>query len=100
MTCKLRASHATSNPIYVLVALMVGCASVGAQPVPLAATADLPNVGGETERYLRTMQIAGHAFDEPTVYRIAQAYCEAAGTCITSDPKTQPKLVSLPKAAE
>ena len=46
------------------------------------------------------MQIAGHAFDEPTIYRIAQAYCEAAGTCITSDPKTQPKLVSLPKAAE
>jgi aspartyl-tRNA(Asn)/glutamyl-tRNA(Gln) amidotransferase subunit A len=43
------------------------------------------------------MQIAGHAFDEPTVYRIAQAYCEAAGTCITADPKSQPKLVSVPK---
>jgi aspartyl-tRNA(Asn)/glutamyl-tRNA(Gln) amidotransferase subunit A len=25
------------------------------------------------------MQIAGHAFDEPTVYRVAQAYCAATG---------------------
>jgi aspartyl-tRNA(Asn)/glutamyl-tRNA(Gln) amidotransferase subunit A len=40
------------------------------------------------------MQIAGHAFAEPMVYRIAQAYCEAAGTCITSDPKTQPRLAA------
>ena len=39
------------------------------------------------------MQIAAHAFDEPTVYRIAHAYCEAAGTIITADPKTQPRLV-------
>ena len=31
------------------------------------------------------MQIAGRAFDEPMVYRIAQAYCEAAGTCIGAD---------------
>jgi len=45
------------------------------------------------------MQIAGHAFDEPTVYRVAQAYCEAAGTCITADAKTQPKLVSMPRTA-
>ena len=27
------------------------------------------------------MQIAGRAFDEPTVYRIAWAYCDAAGWC-------------------
>jgi aspartyl-tRNA(Asn)/glutamyl-tRNA(Gln) amidotransferase subunit A len=45
------------------------------------------------------MQIAGHAFDEPAVYRVAHAYCEAAGTVITADPKTQPKLVPMPKAA-
>ncbi len=25
------------------------------------------------------MQIAGRAFDEPMVYRVAQAYCEATG---------------------
>jgi aspartyl-tRNA(Asn)/glutamyl-tRNA(Gln) amidotransferase subunit A len=43
------------------------------------------------------MQIAGHAFDEPTVYRIAHAYCEAAGTLIDADPKTQPKLMSSPR---
>ena len=48
------------------------------------------------------MQIASHAFDEPTVYRIAHAYCEAAGTCIGADPKTQPRLVAAeqPAAAE
>jgi aspartyl-tRNA(Asn)/glutamyl-tRNA(Gln) amidotransferase subunit A len=45
------------------------------------------------------MQIAGHAFDEPTVYSIAHAYCEAAGTCITADPKTQPRLVAAPRTA-
>jgi aspartyl-tRNA(Asn)/glutamyl-tRNA(Gln) amidotransferase subunit A len=45
------------------------------------------------------MQIAGHAFNEPTVYRVAHAYCEAAGTCITADPKTQPRLVSAPRTA-
>ena len=33
------------------------------------------------------MQIAGRAFDEPMVYRIAQAYCEAAGTCIGADSR-------------
>ena len=38
------------------------------------------------------MQIAGHAFDEPMVYRIAQAYCEAANTCIGADSATQPPL--------
>ena len=35
----------------------------------------------------------------PTVLRIAHAYCEAAGTLITADPKTQPKLVSAPRTA-
>jgi aspartyl-tRNA(Asn)/glutamyl-tRNA(Gln) amidotransferase subunit A len=45
------------------------------------------------------MQIASRAFAEPVVYRIAQAYCEAAGTCITADPSTQPKLVSMPTTA-
>ena len=44
------------------------------------------------------MQIAGRAFDEPTIYRIAQAYCEAAGTCIDADPKTQPRLVTAPSS--
>jgi len=38
------------------------------------------------------MQIAGRAFDEPVIFRIAQAYCEAAQTCIGSDPKSQPRL--------
>jgi aspartyl-tRNA(Asn)/glutamyl-tRNA(Gln) amidotransferase subunit A len=38
------------------------------------------------------MQIAGHAFDESTVYRIAQAYCTAAGTMIGTDAASQPKL--------
>jgi hypothetical protein len=45
------------------------------------------------------MQIASRPFAEPMVYRIAQAYCEAAGTCIGADPTTQPKLVQVPKAA-
>jgi aspartyl-tRNA(Asn)/glutamyl-tRNA(Gln) amidotransferase subunit A len=27
------------------------------------------------------MQIAGRAFEEPVVYRIAHAYCEATGCC-------------------
>ena len=40
------------------------------------------------------MQIASRAFDEPTIFRIAQAYCEAAGTCIGADPKTQPRIVA------
>ena len=46
------------------------------------------------------MQIAGHAFGEPVIFRIAQAYCEAANTCINSDPATQPRLVSTKAAAE
>jgi aspartyl-tRNA(Asn)/glutamyl-tRNA(Gln) amidotransferase subunit A len=48
------------------------------------------------------MQIASRAFAEPLVYRIAQAYCEAAGTCIGADPATQPRLVAAarPAAAE
>ena len=45
------------------------------------------------------MQIAGRSFAEPMVFRIAQAYCEAAGTCIGSDPKTQPRIVSAGRAA-
>jgi aspartyl-tRNA(Asn)/glutamyl-tRNA(Gln) amidotransferase subunit A len=45
------------------------------------------------------MQIAAHAFDEPMVYRIAQAYCAAAGTLITADPRTQPKLVAAVRPA-
>jgi aspartyl-tRNA(Asn)/glutamyl-tRNA(Gln) amidotransferase subunit A len=45
------------------------------------------------------MQIAGRAFDEPMVYRIAQAYCEAAGTCIGADVKTQPRLVATTRTA-
>ena len=45
------------------------------------------------------MQIAGRAFGEPTVYRIAQAYCEAAGTCIGADVKTQPRLVATTRTA-
>jgi aspartyl-tRNA(Asn)/glutamyl-tRNA(Gln) amidotransferase subunit A len=45
------------------------------------------------------MQIAGRAFDEPTVYRVARAYCEAAGTCIGTDPKTQPKLAAAVRPA-
>jgi aspartyl-tRNA(Asn)/glutamyl-tRNA(Gln) amidotransferase subunit A len=45
------------------------------------------------------MQIASHAFAEPMVYRIAQAYCEAAGTCIGSDPKTQPRVVAAARSA-
>jgi aspartyl-tRNA(Asn)/glutamyl-tRNA(Gln) amidotransferase subunit A len=45
------------------------------------------------------MQIAGSAFSEPVVYRIAHAYCEAAGTCINADPATQPRLAALPRTA-
>jgi aspartyl-tRNA(Asn)/glutamyl-tRNA(Gln) amidotransferase subunit A len=45
------------------------------------------------------MQIAGRSFAEPMVFRIAQAYCEAAGTCIGSDPRTQPQLVAAPHTA-
>jgi len=45
------------------------------------------------------MQIAGGAFAEPMVYRIAHAYCEAAGTCIGADPATQPRLVAAPRTA-
>jgi aspartyl-tRNA(Asn)/glutamyl-tRNA(Gln) amidotransferase subunit A len=45
------------------------------------------------------MQIAGRSFAEPMVYRIAQAYCEAAGTCIGAEPKTQPRLVAARAAA-
>ena len=46
------------------------------------------------------MQIAGRAFDEPMVFRVAHAYCEAAGTCITADPATQPRLAPAQAAAE
>jgi aspartyl-tRNA(Asn)/glutamyl-tRNA(Gln) amidotransferase subunit A len=43
------------------------------------------------------MQIASRSFAEPVVFRIAQAYCAAAGTCISADPKTQPRLVATPR---
>jgi aspartyl-tRNA(Asn)/glutamyl-tRNA(Gln) amidotransferase subunit A len=46
------------------------------------------------------MQIAGHSFAEPMVYRVAQAYCQAAGTCIGSDPKSQPRVATAKAAAE
>jgi aspartyl-tRNA(Asn)/glutamyl-tRNA(Gln) amidotransferase subunit A len=46
------------------------------------------------------MQIAAGAFAEPVVYRIAQAYCEAAGSCIGADPKSQPRLQAAKAAAE
>jgi aspartyl-tRNA(Asn)/glutamyl-tRNA(Gln) amidotransferase subunit A len=45
------------------------------------------------------MQIASRAFAEPMVYRIAQAYCEAAGTCIGADPATQPRLAAATQSA-
>jgi aspartyl-tRNA(Asn)/glutamyl-tRNA(Gln) amidotransferase subunit A len=45
------------------------------------------------------MQIAAHSFDEPMVYRVAQAYCEAAGTCIGADVASQPRLVTAPRTA-
>jgi aspartyl-tRNA(Asn)/glutamyl-tRNA(Gln) amidotransferase subunit A len=44
------------------------------------------------------MQIASRSFAEPVIYRIAQAYCEAAGTCIGPDPKTQPRLAPAKQA--
>jgi hypothetical protein len=34
------------------------------------------------------------------VYRVAHAYCEAAGTCITGDAKTQPRIAAARAAAE
>jgi hypothetical protein len=33
------------------------------------------------------------------VYRIAQAYCEAAATCIGADVKSQPRLVDAARVA-
>jgi aspartyl-tRNA(Asn)/glutamyl-tRNA(Gln) amidotransferase subunit A len=45
------------------------------------------------------MQIASRSFAEPMVYRVAHAYCEAAGTCIGADPKTQPRIVAAPHTA-
>ena len=45
------------------------------------------------------MQIAGHAFDEPVVFRIAQAYCEAAKTCIGADAATQPPMPEATRTA-
>jgi len=45
------------------------------------------------------MQTASRSFAESVVYRIAQAYCAAAGTCITADPKTQPRLLDARPAA-
>ncbi len=45
------------------------------------------------------MQIASRAFDDAMVYRIAQAYCEAAGTCIGADVKSQPRLAGATRTA-
>jgi aspartyl-tRNA(Asn)/glutamyl-tRNA(Gln) amidotransferase subunit A len=36
------------------------------------------------------MQIAGKAFDEPMLYRIAHAYCEATGWCERRPPLAEP----------
>jgi aspartyl-tRNA(Asn)/glutamyl-tRNA(Gln) amidotransferase subunit A len=46
------------------------------------------------------MQIASRSFAEPVVYRVAYGYCEAAGTCIASDPSTQPRIATARVAAE
>ena len=46
------------------------------------------------------MQIAGRAWSEATIYRVAQAYCEAAGTCINSNSESQPHLAPAKAAAE
>jgi hypothetical protein len=40
------------------------------------------------------MQIAGKAFDEPMVYRIAWAYCEAAGWASVS-PKLRRSTAAM-----
>ena len=45
------------------------------------------------------MQIAGRAWGEATIYRVAQAYCEAAGTCIGTAVGTQPHLVGAKRTA-
>jgi hypothetical protein len=45
------------------------------------------------------MQIAARAFDEPVIFRIAQAYCEAAKTCIGADAATQPSLPQATRTA-
>ena len=45
------------------------------------------------------MQIAGHAFGEPVIFRIAQAYCEAANTCIGADAATQPPILEATRTA-
>ncbi|MBX9827911.1 MAG: hypothetical protein K2Y27_23285, partial [Xanthobacteraceae bacterium] len=45
------------------------------------------------------MQIAARAFDEPVVFRIAEAYCAAARTCIGADAATQPPLPQATRTA-
>jgi aspartyl-tRNA(Asn)/glutamyl-tRNA(Gln) amidotransferase subunit A len=45
------------------------------------------------------MQIAARAFEEPVIFRIAQAYCEAAKTCIGADAATQPRLPQATRTA-
>jgi hypothetical protein len=45
------------------------------------------------------MQIASRAFAEPMVYRIAHAYCVAAGTGIGAEPGTRPQLAAARSAA-
>jgi aspartyl-tRNA(Asn)/glutamyl-tRNA(Gln) amidotransferase subunit A len=48
--------------------------------------------GFSTEGIPLAMQIAGRAFDEATVYRIAWAYCDAAGWC-----ERRPQVVEAAK---
>ena len=45
------------------------------------------------------MQIAARAFEEPVIFRIAQAYCEAAKTCIGAEAATQPPLPQATRTA-
>jgi aspartyl-tRNA(Asn)/glutamyl-tRNA(Gln) amidotransferase subunit A len=42
------------------------------------------------------MQIAGHAFDEPTVFRVAHAYCEATGFADRRAPIKVPERTAVP----
>jgi aspartyl-tRNA(Asn)/glutamyl-tRNA(Gln) amidotransferase subunit A len=48
--------------------------------------------GRSAEGLPLAMQIASRSFGEAMIFRVAQAYCEAAGTTIGTDAKTQPKL--------
>jgi Asp-tRNA(Asn)/Glu-tRNA(Gln) amidotransferase A subunit family amidase len=41
------------------------------------------------------MQIAGRAFDEATVYRVAWAYCDAAGWAERHPPVVEAKQAAM-----